>query len=130
VIDPILSLSFSVHSNKGVYALLLGSGVSRAAEIPTGWEVVLDLVRKMAHVIGEDPEPDPVAWYEERFGRSPDYSDLLDQLAKTPAVRNQLLRDFLSLTRTRVIEGQNSDRRAQSNGGACRELLRAGHRDH
>ncbi len=94
MIDPILSLSFSLHSNKGVYALLLGSGVSRAAEIPTGWEVVLDLVRKLAHILKEDPEPDPVAWYEERFERSPDYSDLLDQLAKTPSERNQLLRGY------------------------------------
>lgn len=94
MIDPVLSLSFSVHSNKGVYALLLGSGVSRAAEIPTGWEVVLDLVGKLAHIEGEDPTPDPAAWYEERYRKSPDYSDLLDQLTKTPAERSQLLRDY------------------------------------
>lgn len=98
MIDPILSLSFSVHSKKGVYALMLGSGVSRAAEIPTGWEVVLDLVRKLAHLQGEDPEPEPVAWYGERFGTSPNYSDLLDQLAKTPAERNQLLRNYFEPT--------------------------------
>jgi hypothetical protein len=38
MVDPMLSLAFSVHSNKGVFALLLGSGVSRASGIPTGWE--------------------------------------------------------------------------------------------
>ena len=47
MIDPILSLSFGMHSIKGAYALLLGSGVSRSAGIPTGWEVVLDLIRKL-----------------------------------------------------------------------------------
>jgi len=94
MIDPILSLSFTIHSDRGIYALLLGSGVSRAAEIPTGWEVVVDLVRKLAHLQHEDPEPDPVAWYEEKYGGTPDYSDLLDQLAKTPAERNQLLRAY------------------------------------
>ena len=31
MIDPINSLAFSVQANRGVYALLLGSGVSRAA---------------------------------------------------------------------------------------------------
>ncbi len=40
MIEPIVSLAFSLHANKGVYALLLGSGVSRSAGIPTGWEVV------------------------------------------------------------------------------------------
>lgn len=36
--DPLTQLSFSVYENKGVFAVLLGSGLSRAAEIPTGWE--------------------------------------------------------------------------------------------
>lgn len=52
MLDPLTSLSFSVYSNKGVYALLLGSGVSRAAGIPTGWEIVADLIRKIAEVEG------------------------------------------------------------------------------
>ena len=52
IIDPITSLAFSVYENKGVYALLLGSGVSRSAFIPTGWEITLDLVRRVAKLIG------------------------------------------------------------------------------
>ncbi|WP_158285587.1 hypothetical protein [Azospirillum sp. TSA6c] len=46
--DPLLSLAHSVQSNKGVFAVLLGSGVSRAAGIPTGWELTFDLVRRLA----------------------------------------------------------------------------------
>jgi hypothetical protein len=34
--DPLTQLAFSIYENKGVYALLVGSGLSRAAEIPTG----------------------------------------------------------------------------------------------
>lgn len=45
MIDPVHSLAFSIQANRGVYAILLGSGVSRAARIPTGWEITLDLVR-------------------------------------------------------------------------------------
>ncbi len=69
MIDPILSLVFSVHYNKGVYALLIGSGVSRSAGIPTGWEVVEDLIRKLAHVKDQDCGPDPAAWFKDKFRR-------------------------------------------------------------
>ncbi len=62
MIEPADALAFSMHSNKGVYAIVLGSGVSRAARIPTGWEITLELVRKLAAVRGEDCKPDPVAW--------------------------------------------------------------------
>ena len=92
MIDPILSLSFGMYSIKGAYALLLGSGVSRSAGIPTGWEVVLDLIRKVARLSGQDCEPDPAAWYKATFGAEPGYSSLLDQLAGSPAERNRLLR--------------------------------------
>jgi len=47
MLDPINFLAFSVHSNREVYAVLLGSGVSRAAGIPAGWEITLELVRKV-----------------------------------------------------------------------------------
>lgn len=94
MIDPILSLAISVQSNPGVYMLLLGSGISRTAGIPTGWEVVLNLVRRLAHLKGEDPEPDPEAWYRKTFGKEADYSGLLDAVAKSPAERQQLLRSY------------------------------------
>ena len=94
MIDPIHSLSFSIQANRGVYAVLVGSGISRAAEIPTGWEITLDLVRKLATLRGETAEPDPEAWYREKFGTEPDYSYLLENLARTPAERQQLLRSY------------------------------------
>jgi hypothetical protein len=73
MIDPFLNLAFSVFSSKGVYALLLGSGVSRASGVPTGWEILEDLMRKLAHLEGELP-PDPAAWYRGRYHADPDYS--------------------------------------------------------
>jgi hypothetical protein len=94
MIDPLLSLAFSVQSQKGVYALLLGSGVSRSSGIPTGWEVVLDLIRKLARLHGEDCEPNPEEWFRKKHSAEPDYSKLLDALAQTPAGRQQLLRNY------------------------------------
>ena len=98
MIDPILSLAFSIHSNKGVYALLLGSGTSRAAGIPTGWEVTLDLIRKLAHMKSENCEPEPDKWYQETFSEDANYSKLLKQIAKTSSERNRLLKAYFEPT--------------------------------
>ena len=98
MIDPIQSLSFSVQANPGVYALLLGSGVSRAAKVPTGWEITLDLVRKLAVLDGEEIDITPERWYLKKFGMEPSYSHLLNHLAKTPAARQQLLRPYFEST--------------------------------
>lgn len=94
MIEPILTLAISMHSNPGVYALLLGSGLSRSAGIPTGWDIVLDLIRKLAVVEGEDCEPRPDNWYRNQYGEGPDYSKILDQLGRLPAERQQLLRGY------------------------------------
>jgi len=98
MLDPVLSLAFSLHNNKGTYAVLLGSGVSRAAGVPTGWDVVRDLVHKVAVSSGERAEPDPMTWYRTRYGQEPDYGRLLDDLAKTPAERAGLLRRYFEPT--------------------------------
>jgi hypothetical protein len=94
MLDPLISLAFSMQSNKGAYALLLGSGVSRSSRIPTGWEIVLELIRKVAVLSEEQCEPDPAAWYAAKFGEQPDYGKLLDMVAKTPSERQQLLRAY------------------------------------
>ena len=106
MVDPILSLAFSMQSNRGVYALLLGSGVSRAAEIPTGWDITLDLVRKLAGSCGEECEPDPEQWFLEKYGQAPDYSQLLDQLTRTPTERQQLLRPYIEANEQEREEGK------------------------
>ena len=98
MIDPILLLAFSMHSNKGVYALLLGSGISRAAGIPTGWEVTCDLIRKLAHMKGQACEPDPAKWYADTFSEEANYSKLLRVVAKTSWERNKLLRGYFEPT--------------------------------
>jgi hypothetical protein len=90
--DPILSLAVTVQSNPGAYALLLGSGTSRSAGIPTGWDVTLDLVRRVAAAAKKDAGSDPAAWYTATFGKAPGYSDLLKEVTRSPAERAQLLR--------------------------------------
>jgi len=103
--DQLIPLSFSIHSNKGVYALLLGSGISHAAGIPTSWEIVLDLIRKLAIIENEDCGSDPAIWYYKKFDEEPDYSKLLSQIIHSPAERNQLLRGYFEPNNEELEEG-------------------------
>ncbi len=96
--EPVLKLALSMHANPGVYALLIGSGVSKPAGIPTGWEIVLDLIRKVAAMEREKPTSELETWYQQRFGEAPDYSKLLDRLTTTSAERMALLRSYFEPT--------------------------------
>jgi hypothetical protein len=96
--DPLTQIAFSVYENKGVFALLLGSGLSRAAEIPTGWEITLDLIRRVALAQGVEDQPDWAAWYRERTGQEPDYSALLEELASSPEERRSILHSYIEPT--------------------------------
>jgi hypothetical protein len=105
-VDPSLALALSVHSNPGVYALLLGSGLSRSAGVPTGWEIVLDLIRKLALLKGEACEPDPETWYATAFSSDPDYSEILAGISKSSTERMQLLRSYFEPSQTELDEGR------------------------
>ena len=116
MIEPMLSLAMSMQSNKGVYALLLGSGISKSAGIPTGWEIVLDLINRVREIHpdgkkGDKPNGiaslrDLETWYVDTYGKQPDYSNLLDEIAKTPASRSQLLKSYFEPTEAEREEGK------------------------
>ncbi|MEE8659252.1 hypothetical protein CGLAMM_01025 [Acetobacteraceae bacterium EV16G] len=91
-ISPITSLAFSIRSKPGAYAMLLGSGISSAAGIPTGWGVVIELIKHLAAAEGQDCGNEPDEWYKSAFGSPPSYSKLLEKLFKTEIDRQQFLR--------------------------------------
>jgi hypothetical protein len=100
MLDTLTSTSFAVRNGKGVYALLLGSGISRSANVPTGWEVTLDLIRQIAATMNESEvcQNSPEDWYRNRFKSDPDYSSLLEQLAISPAERTAALARYFDGT--------------------------------
>lgn len=124
MIDPQVSIAFALNSNPGAYAALIGSGVSVGAGIPTGWQVVLDLISKLARVLGEDPGDDVSSWYRKHFGEEPDYSKLLDTLAKSPAERSALLRSYFEPTAEERARGVKVPGAAHT---ALAELAATGH---
>jgi hypothetical protein len=105
MIDPIISMAYSMASNKGVYSLLLGSGISRTAEVPTGWDITLELVKRLAKIQKDDCGSDPANWFKQKYGKEANYSELLDQLAKTPSERSGVLREFFEPSPDEIERG-------------------------
>lgn len=124
LIDPMTQVAFAVHQNKGVFALLLGSGISRAAEIPTGWQITLDLIRRVAESNGVKDEPDWEKYYVETEGKEPDYSDLLEKLATTQSERRSILHGYIEPSGTDREEGRKVPTDAHR---AIARLIRSGH---
>lgn len=94
-LPPFESLALSLHHSPGTQALLVGSGLSHAAGIPTGWEITLELIRRIAALRGLTDHENWEQWFSDAFGMPPNYSELLDTLAKTPDERRSILHDFI-----------------------------------
>jgi SIR2-like domain len=92
--EPVSMLAISMESMPGVYGLLVGSGVSSSAGIPTGHQVTLDLIGRIGVASGEDPGPNPEDWFQAKFDKVPSYSSLLAELARRPAERSAILRRY------------------------------------
>ena len=104
--DALTRLAFTVYGNPGVYALLLGSGLSRAAGISTGWEITLDLIRRVAIAQGETDQPDWAAWYEGKFGKEPNYSQLIAHLGPSADERRAILNGYIEPTEEDLEQGR------------------------
>lgn len=100
-VDPRIALATSLHASPGVYAVLVGSGLSSAAGIRTGWQVTQDLVRKVALADGvpEDELGDaPDRWWVSQRRSDPRYDTLLEAIAPSMAARQALLRHYFDPT--------------------------------
>jgi hypothetical protein len=96
-VDPRAALASSIHASPGVYALLAGSGVSTAAGIPTGYQVVEILAARVATLDGvvlEQRDQTAIQWFAATYGHEPRYDELLERLAPTDHDRRALLREF------------------------------------
>jgi hypothetical protein len=87
---------------------LLGSGLSRAAQIPTGWKITLDLVRRVGLLQGAGDQPDWAAWYRTQFKKDPEYPDLLNALAQTGDERRAILHRYIEATPEDIQQGRKT----------------------
>jgi hypothetical protein len=101
LIEPPMAMAMNVHSGPGVYALLLGAGISTASGVKTGWGVVADIVGKVAAVRHlDDPDAratamaDPETWWQANTSEPLGYSALLAAAAPSPASRQAMLAEY------------------------------------
>lgn len=96
-LDPLIQLSVAMAVTPGGFAVLLGSGVSMEAGIPTGQRVFLDTVERLYRVQeGSDP-PGPEELNEWVVAESLDelgYSGLLERVLPTEQGRRDYLVSF------------------------------------
>jgi hypothetical protein len=96
-VDPRVALATSLQASPGIYAVLVGSGLSSAAGIRTGWQVTQDLVRKVALAEGvpdEELGDAPERWWVSQGRSDPRYDTLLEAIAPSTAARQALLRHY------------------------------------
>jgi hypothetical protein len=96
-LDPLIQLSVAMAVTPGGYAVLLGSGVSMEAGIPTGQRVFLDTVERLYRVQeGSDP-PNPEElkdWVASEGLDDLGYSGLLERVLPTEQGRRDYLVSF------------------------------------
>ncbi|QQM55681.1 SIR2 family protein [Rhodococcus pyridinivorans] len=110
--DPTTMLAMSMHASPGVYALLVGSGISRSSGVGTGWDITKALATRQAAVaLGREPEPEfnVEEWWA---GTYPDvelgYSAVLGSSGLTQADRKKLLEEFFTPTDEDLIAGRKT----------------------
>jgi len=94
-----------MYSGPGTYALLLGSGISQGAEIPTGWDIVLDLIRKLGTLEGEPAIDNPEQWFKDKYHEELKYSSLVDRVAPSQTDRRNLLKKYIEPTEEEREQG-------------------------
>ncbi|QNK47579.1 SIR2 family protein [Brevibacterium sp. PAMC23299] len=101
-----LSLGLSMKSNKGVFAVFLGSGVSYSAGIKTGWGIVEELCMQLQFIEeGQENTLNPIDWYEKTYGELPRYDVILELLGKTTSERNAILERYFIPTKEEAEDG-------------------------
>lgn len=110
--SQIISVAYSAYTNKGAFALLLGSGISKKSGIPTGWDITLSLIAQIAILEKQDAGANLEKWYLEYFGKEADYSDILEKLTNTQEERLNLLRPFIEPSAEELEEGLKTPTKA------------------
>jgi hypothetical protein len=102
-LDPIVSLSVALAEAPGTCAFFLGSGVSRDAGVPTGWEVMrrgLHRLQQLETSSADQIDDDALdAWLKETGREHIGYSEMLELIAPDPAVRREYLASMFEGTK-------------------------------
>jgi hypothetical protein len=99
-------------------------GTGEGADVPTGWEITLDLIRRLAVARGIEEQPDWAAWYRKEAGSEPNYSTVLAELTLSPAERRAILNGYIEPAEQDRQEGRRVPTAAHQ---AIAMLVQRGH---
>ena len=102
--DLEIFIAHNIFINKGAYSILLGSGISKSAGIPTGWEILIKLISRLAILKKETSIDNYEDWYRKQYKSDPNYSQVIESLTTTKEERVNLLKPFFE-----NVENDNSD---------------------
>jgi hypothetical protein len=89
--DEVIPVALALHNSPRRYALLVGSGISQGAGIPTAGDITDDLIRQIAGK-GIKSGQHPQDWYKETHnGRAPTFSRLFEELTRSYDDRKAIL---------------------------------------
>ncbi|MBE7194402.1 MAG: SIR2 family protein [Gordonia polyisoprenivorans] len=97
--DVLVPLAFSLHSNRGGYAVIAGAGVSLGAGLPSAWGIMTILANRVRELVDPDSPPLDVdtveSWWVGHYGEDFTYSGLFAKVAQTKLDRESLLREHI-----------------------------------
>ena len=104
-VSPFLSLAASIYNAPGVYAALVGAGMSTEAGLKTGRDVTRGLAELEAlHIEGNVPK-DVDAWWTRVKSVPLSYSALVEAIAPTAGQRQALLRSVVEPSVDEIAAG-------------------------
>jgi hypothetical protein len=106
VIEPQVSLAVTFANAPSAYAILAGSGISRPAGVLTGAAVLEDLIRQVAVARGDADPAEPLAWFQDTYGKVPSYSTVLQALSSRASGRAELLKRYFEPTDEERAQGR------------------------
>ncbi|MFG1774609.1 SIR2 family protein [Nocardia salmonicida] len=95
--DATTMMALSLHASPGVYALVLGSGISQSSGVGTGWDITKAIVKRMAALDPGDDLPsdfDAEQWWKDKYPIELGYSAVLEASGMSAADRKNLLKPF------------------------------------
>jgi len=124
-LEPRSQLAVAVEASPGVHALLLGSGISSAASIPTGWQITSTLAQRLAKSMGIDVSLSATkTWFETKFATGLSYSDVVGAIGLTSDQRAMMLREFFEPTPEERLDAKKQPTAAHR---AIAELVKQGY---
>ncbi|WP_214041190.1 SIR2 family protein [Methanoculleus sp.] len=101
--DAVVPVAYAMHASPKRYALLLGSGISVAAGLPTATDVSGNMILAVAEGRGEKVERGEnnevcLAWFEEAFGVPATFQRLMTELGISEENRKDGLKKFIYRT--------------------------------